>query len=333
MKKSYILFTLFLFAFITVNSQILNLNRAKESAEDKTEQRVDNKVDEGIDKSLDKVEDFLFGKKKKKSKDNSESEKSVSEVEEPETTESTYNSTSSNESSYGESGQEPDIMKLFGSGTVEVKESFEFTSSIDIKVTTTDKKENVTVMTMKMLFPENEEYFGMEINSPDNTEEQMPPMKMVYDFESQQMVTMMINSGQKIGMVISINEEELAKWVDEDDSDIEDMPEWKKTGKTKNILGYTCEQYVFSDNDGSGEAWVSDDDDLNIGYAMNAMANSQDGKNNKGKSDYPDGAILEMTFTSDDGETMSWIATEIKTDTHIVIKTEGYQFMNLGGGK
>lgn len=326
MKKYKLLFlTLFITVF-TVNGQILSTKRVKKSAETKTQQRVDNKVDEGIDKGLDGVEDFLFGKKKKKKKEEMEEngDETVEEIQE------SMNASEYNEAYNKSDDQEPDMSKLFGSGgSVVVAESFEFNSSIDILMTTTDKKGNPTAMNMTMLFPDNEEYFGMEMGSSESQNEQMPPMKMIYDFKNEQMITMMNNSGQKMGMVMSINEEQLSEWTD-DDADIDEMPEWKKTGKTKTILGYSCEQYIFSSNDGDGEAWVSDDDDLNIGYAMNAMANAQ--KKNK-NSEYPDGAILEMTFNGNDGEKMTWISTDIKTDTNISLKTEGYQFMAIGGGQ
>jgi hypothetical protein len=332
MKKYNLLFLAFLFTIFTVNGQLLSTKRVKKSAENKTQQRVDKKVDEGIDKGLDGVEDFLFGKKKKKTKE---------EIEEIEVevisdfNDSTYQAAygDNNSASDGSNDQEPDMSKLFGGGgTVEVAESFEFNSSIDIVVTTTDKKGNVNKMYMAMLFPDNQEYFGMEMKGGDDPNQEMPPMKMIYDFKNQQMITMMINGAQKIGMVISLDEELLEKWAESDDNDIEEMPEWKKTGKTKEILGYECEQYVFSNEDGNGEAWVADEDDLNIGYAMNAMASVQQ-KNDKGNNEYPDGAILEMTFNGDDGETMTWKSIDIVTDTNISLKTEGYQFMAIGGGK
>ena len=329
MKNSSVLFFAFIFTIFTVNGQLLSSKRVKKSADAKAQQRVDNKVDEGIDKGLDKMEDFLFGKKKKKKKEEIDEnpDEAVKEME------NSLDASEYNEAyNSSDTDQEPDMSKLFGSmgGSVEVAESFEFNSSIDIVVTTTDNKGKATIMNMTMLFPEDNEYFGMETKGSDNPKEEIPPMKMIYDFENEQMITMMINGQQKIGMVISIDKEQLSKWADDDDNDIDELPEWTKTGKTKKILGYTCDQYIFSNEDGKGEAWVTEDDDLNIGYAMNAMTNAQKQDN---KNEYPDGAILEMTFNGDDGEKMTWVSTDIKTDTNISLKTEGYQFMAIGGGQ
>ena len=332
MKKYNLLILALFFTFFTVNGQLLSTKRIKKSAENKTQQRVDNKVDQGIDKGLDKAEDFLFGKKKKKKKEEIKEDdtEAVKEIE-GSLDASEYNEAFNN--SDKETDQEPDMSMLFGGGgKVDVAESFEFNSSIDIVVTTTDKKGKASTMNMTMLFPDNEDYFGMEVGSQDSKDEQIPPMKMIYDFKNKQMITMMNNGGQKMGMVMSIDEEQLAKWADDEDGDIDEIPEWKKTGKTKTILGYDCEQYVFTSNDGGGEAWVADDDDLHIGYAMNAMANAQK-KDKNSDNEYPDGAILEMNFNGNDGEKMTWISTDIKTDTEISLKTEGYQFMSLGGGK
>ena len=77
------------------------------------------------------------------------------------------------------------------------------------------------------------------------------------------MITMMDNSGQKIGMVMSIEEDQLSKWAESEDYKIDEMPEWSKTGKTKDILGYNCEQYIFSkewfDENEVEEWWEGDD--------------------------------------------------------------------------
>ena len=231
-------------------------------------------------------------------------------------------------------GQDPDMSMFFGSGgSVEVADFFEFNSSIDILMTTYDKKGKTNSINMTMLFPEDEEdYFGMEMKGSDNPKQEMPPMKMIYDFKNQQIITMMDNGGQKIGMVMGIEEDQIAKWAESEDYEIDEMPEWSKTGKTKDIMGYNCEQYIFSSEDGKGEAWVTDDDDLKIGYAMNAMAQAQKQKN-KNNNEYPDGAILEMTYNGTDGEKMTWITTNIETDTNLKLMTTGYQFMSMGGGK
>lgn len=323
--KNYVLLIIALFfSFSTLDAQLLSTKRVKKSAETKSKQRVDKKVDQGIDKSLDSVEDFLFGSKKKKQKTNDSSTVEY----ETEMTAEEYNE------AYSETnvGQEPDYSSMFG-GTVEVADFFEFNSSIDMLMTTYDKKGKTNVINMTMLFPEDEEdYFGMEIKESENAKQEMPQMKMIYDFKNQQMITMLDNEGQKMGMVMSIDEDQLSKWAESEDYDIDEVPEWSKTGKKKDILGYNCEQYIFSSEDGDGDAWVTDDDDLKIGYAMNAMAQAQK-KKNKSNNEYPDGAILEMNYNGKDGEKMNWITTNIETDTYIKLMTAGYQFMSMGGGK
>ena len=41
------------------------------------------------------------------------------------------------------------------------------------------------------------------------------------------------------------------------DENIEDAFNMKKTGKTKKILGYTCNEYVATTDDGTSEMWVT----------------------------------------------------------------------------
>jgi len=320
MKKLFLLIFSLFFIFFSLNAQILSLKRAKKSANAKTQQRVDNKVDEGIDKGLDSAEDFLFGKKKKKNTKADTTE--TSEGSEMDNAEQNQNQ------SEVQAEDMPDMSGFFGNNTVEVPEEFVFINSILFLMTTTDKKGENTKMKMKMHFPDEDDYFGMEITEMSNAGQGMPTNSIIiFDNRNQQMITMVDNQGQKMGIAMKMDEETMNKYSDKNDGEENENVNWEKTGKTKDILGYTCEQYIVNSEEGNGEFWMSDQDDLDIGNALNRMANSQPDNDNV---DYPEGAMLEMNYKMKDGSTMIWEAIEIEIGKTHSIKTTGYQFMSLG---
>ncbi len=53
--------------------------------------------------------------------------------------------------------------------------------------------------------------------------------------------------------------------------------DWQRTGEQKTIKGYSCEKFIFSDNDGSGdyaEVWMTRDVDINWGMLAEPWSGS-----------------------------------------------------------
>lgn len=305
---------------LSMAGQIITKEEVEERTEQKTEQRVDQKVDQGIDKGLDAIEGLLFGKKNKKNKNQKNSSATSSE------------STSSEESNDAYMGA---MSKLFG-GQVEVKEAYDFTAYSDIDITMTDKKGKVETMAFRYLFPEEATYVGMEFQSMSSTDD-MPPTFTIFDWENFQMITLIETSGQKMGVAMRLDPEEIDAATTEE---IEVAPEedvsFYKTGRTKKILGYNCEEYKMKSEDGEGSFWVTDETDLHIGLAMGAMSkgSGQQGKNQPKydlPANYPQGAMLEMEYLDTKGDKMLMTTKEINTSHSQSISTKGYTFMSMGG--
>lgn len=307
---------------LSLQAQIITKEEVEERAEQKTEQRVDQKVDQGIDKGLDAIEGLLFGKKKKKNKKSNDQEYSQEE-------ESSSSSSSADDAYMGA------MSKLFGGGNVDVQESYDFGAYSDVEITMTDKKGKVETMSMRYLFSKEATYVGMEFKEMSSTEE-MPPSFTIFDWENYQMITLIETSGQKMGVAMNLNPEEIAaasmEEMEEDDEEIK----FYKTGRTKKILGYTCEEYKMESEDGEGSFWMTDETDLHIGLAMGAMSmgNTSNGKSKSQydlPANYPEGAMLEMEYVDDKGEKMLMTTKEINTNHNQSISTAGYTFMSMGG--
>lgn len=323
----YIIITWMALLFsLTVQAQIVTKEEVEERAEEKTEQRVDQKIDQGIDKGLDAVEGLLFGKKKRKKNRNRDQDQERSQE-----------STTEEESAGNNFGMQA-MSKMFG-GDVEVRDRYDFNAYSDVEVITTDKKGRTERMEFRYLFPEEEAYVGMEFTSMGEGEE-MPPSFSIFDMEEKQMVTLIESGGQKMGVAISLDPETLnaSDWEEQEEWDEEEL-QFRKTGRTKKILGYTCEEYVMEQEEGKSTFWVTDETDLHIGMAMGAMsAGSQQGQQQQAQydlpEDFPQGAMLEMTFEDYEEEsTMQMNTLSIEENVPKSVSTEGYTFMSMGGNK
>ncbi len=229
-----------------------------------------------------------------------------------------------------------ELLNSMANSSTEVKiaDTYSFNTSVDILITSVEKnKKKPTEMKMRMLFPIDDPenaYYGIELLEMEGEIDEVPENLIVFDYLNYQMISLIDNSGQKMGFTMSLSQEQIDEWIEEEEESDDKDVDFRKTGETKNILGYSCDQYVFEGEDGSGEFWVSNDDDLKIGMALNSMANQGKKKSYDMPDDYPEGAILEMNYTGEDGSGMTWIATAIDKKINRAVNTDDYQFMNIG---
>lgn len=307
-----------LFCSTFVMGQVVD--RTEERAKEKTNQRVDQKIDKGIDKGLDAIEG-LFSKKKKTDK-NEEKEN-----------DSNSDSAGSDSQNNQESADQSAAMmsKLFG-GDVDVEDSYSFDHNMILNIQTWDKKgKEQDPMDTKMYFSETEPNFGMEVNAEGSES------FMIYDMQSYQMVTLINTDGQKMGMAMKFDP---ANFEDQMEKTKEENIKYsfEKTGKTKVISGYDCEEYVMTSTEGDEEwdysYWVTDDIEANwMGYMSNMMAtNKKMSSEYELPEDYPQGAMIQIIGESKKNEEKTITTVkEFNKNQPKSFSTEGYQFMNMPG--
>lgn len=305
MKLFSTLLCLLAFAFST-QAQIVD--KTKDKAKNKTNRRIDNKIDKGLDKGLDGIEGLFKKKNKDKDKDNAEQEELSKEEQE---------------------AQNAAAMSMMGFGSAaDVKEKYSFDHELEYKITTTEKKGKDTQnMNMIMMFSEKDPLFGSKMQLPEGAS------SSIYDYEKGQMITLTQTQGMNMGMVMNIDQEAVAEYTAEE-SDKEPDYSLEKTGNTKDILGYKCEEWKMEDDENTSLIWLTNDLDINIGRAFSSMAAASKGKSNMPGADYPSGTMMEVTSTEKkSGDIYHMVATRVDMNSNSSVSTEGYQFMNMGGGK
>ena len=108
----------------------------------------------------------------------------------------------------------------------------------------------------------------------------------------------------------------------------------KATGKQKKILGYTCNQYLFSSPDTNGEIWVAEDLDLQNYNFMSYWQQMSRKNPNQGPEDWgkmKDGFVLEFKMQDKDGRESTLTATGIDDNAKAEYDMKKYQIMDMSG--
>ncbi|MEM9052914.1 MAG: DUF4412 domain-containing protein [Bacteroidota bacterium] len=110
----------------------------------------------------------------------------------------------------------------------------------------------------------------------------------------------------------------------------------RKTGKSKEISGYNCDEYVVNTKEEIDEKityWITEEADADWVTGMAGMSGmNQNMPSVYAGSGYPeDGSIIQIVTEEKNGESYVLTVKEIQTDQNISISTKGYTFMNMPG--
>ncbi len=234
------------------------------------------------------------------------------------------------------SGQEGLDFSRFLGGKVDLKykDEYSFSSRLYMVMETFDKKETMK-MDLYMYFSGNSPSVGMETKSFTNKDGESAPLNssMVMDGENKCFIILTDLGGTKMGMISAIPDE---KNKPDGKQDHNFKPaDLKKSGKTKMIAGYKCEEYTYTDadNKSSGKLYFTKDINLKIdkrGWSRTGMEAYY------GNSEFEGGIILGNEAYDEKGNlTMRSEAKEINPNFSYNIGVKGYTLrqMNFNQGK
>lgn len=157
---------------------------------------------------------------------------------------------------------------LFGNKvTLKYSDDYSFTSRIHMITEQYDNKE-VLKMNFYMFYSANYPSIGIETETITDDEEQMAMnAKMVMDGENKVFIMLTDINGMKMGTIGEVPEENTTV-TGPDGKPVKNYtpPEFTKTGNTRVIAGYKCDEYTYK-NPGdktSGKVWFTKDANLKI---------------------------------------------------------------------
>jgi hypothetical protein len=231
-------------------------------------------------------------------------------------------------------GQGMNFGGLFG-GKVDLKykEEYSFTSRLYMQTETYDKKE-VMKMDLLMYFSANSPSVGIETKSITDEQGNSTPVvtSMVMDGENKCFLMLTDVNGSKMGIISPIPDENTAQTQqDGKPAQKSTPPSFTKTGGTKVIAGYKCDEYSYTnpENKTSGKVWFTKDANLNIdkrGWQKTGMGAYY------GYAGFNEGIILANEAYDDKGKlTMKSETKEINPNFSHSIAVKGYSLrqMNL----
>ena len=156
----------------------------------------------------------------------------------------------------------------------------------------------------------------------------------IIDAENKATIILSDENGEKTGIVYGLSTLSMPEESNQSTT-VEETPELystnekiKKTGKTKKIAGYTCEQFTITDEDTEGEMWMTRDLKLESSDFLGAIFNVGMATSGMGMGW---GFLMESTFVKKGTGAKSFM-TITKVDPNIDRKftLSDYSITNMG---
>lgn len=216
------------------------------------------------------------------------------------------------------------IMSAMGlTGNVEHEDVYHFNAYIQMELTTYKKngKLDDQVLYDNYLHKEDADY-AMEFKDKDATS------TIVFDTKNSAMLILTESDGEKTGFATTIDAEALADEIEEYEDTDPDSYKPVKTGRTKVILGYSCDEYLVEDEGAEVHMWVSE----KLGKEMRKewMKNQQTFGGLFIHAYAMNGMVLEYDVVDDDGEKSVMQVTKIDLNHSHKVNTNGYTIMSMG---
>jgi hypothetical protein len=222
--------------------------------------------------------------------------------------------------------------KLFGNKIdLKYKEDYSFTSRIYMVTETYDKKD-VVKMDFYMFYSSSAPVVGIETKTIADEKGEATPVtaQMVMDGENKSFIMLTDMGEMKMGMISAIPDENAAP---ADDKSKKTAPtKFTKTGNTRVIVGYKCDEYTYINEDKTtGKVWFTKDAKLKIdkrGWSNSNM------KAYYGNPEFNDGIILANEAYDDKGKLQMKSETkEINENFPHSISVKGYTLRQMNTRK
>ncbi len=195
------------------------------------------------------------------------------------------------------------IMKSIGSD-VEVDESYDFSGFATLEITGVDEKgKPIEPVLFKSYFSENPNITGMEFS--ENNKKQEDLYVMILDFNRNLSISLFENEGQKMRMAFEYNYAQMSAAVPTEDMEEpinETDVSFKKTGNSKTILGFDCDEYLIETEENQTNYWVTQkpiNGQASFWAKNNPFLTSKMEENNPGLfENLPTGNMLEAYIVS-----------------------------------
>lgn len=149
---------------------------------------------------------------------------------------------------------------------------------------------------------------------------------ILFDSSAFAMIILADDEGEKTGFATRLNPEKIEGMVEDE---IEDTNGFKplKTGKTKKILGYSCDEYLVEEEGQEAHMWISEKLGKEISKEM--LSNSTVFGSAFQYSRAVNGMVLEYELVDDNGERTVMEVTDLDLKKAHTFSTKGYSITSM----
>ena len=149
---------------------------------------------------------------------------------------------------------------------------------------------------------------------------------ILYDSERLALIILSDDDGEKTGFATLFDPDEPEEDIEENEAHSDLKP--YKTGKTKKILGYTCDEYLEEDESSEVHMWISEKLGKEISKEMLSNPNAFGAAFHYSRT--VDGMILEYDIIDkDNGEKTELLVTDLDLNRNHSISTSGYHIISM----
>lgn len=314
LKNSFALVIVFFLVQPAQGQRILRdiRNKVQERVEKKVEEKAEEKVDEAIDKQLDKIEEALEEEAGENSDKPSREEKDAERAQ-----------------------RMQNILKGMGmSGEpVPVADNYQFSHLIQMHVESFDKNGNMESEGEFIThFDPGSQSMAYEVVSGDVGNQGQG--LFIIDATNGAAIILSDENGEKTGIVYGMGaffQSMGQSW--EEEAELDETPEnylanpnVEKTGKTKTIAGYKCDEYIYSDETSESNIWITKDLKLNTRDFFSTLFQTS-----LYSHGIPWGYMMEVTTNDKEtGEKSFMQVTDVDESSNKRFALNEYQITNLG---
>jgi hypothetical protein len=232
MKKHSTIILILVFSIFSLIAEAQIGNRLKRAVERGVSEAVEKKTEEAArdiaEKQLDKALESLYG-----DEENQSEEKRAS-----------------------------NLSRMMNSLNMdaETKDAYYFSGYAEMEISGTEANGKAREPAqIKTYFNENENYSGMEFSENAKSKEKST---MIFDFDNDVSIVLMDNKGERYSIAMVMDWEQLSETaIDaaQNESELADYKDFsfERTGKTKTIHGYVCDEIAYEGPEERGSYWVS----------------------------------------------------------------------------
>lgn len=221
-------------------------------------------------------------------------------------------------------------MMIAGSESVPIEDSYSFDKQVMYKMEISGE-DKPSIVNYEMWFSDSSEYMATRVQGNESPDSRDMPSSMLSILDEKNKAMIIIMQEQKIAQVLSMDKiKDIAIEENEKDSVQTDFNSIKKSGRTKKILGHTCEEFISTNESNTFSFWVTQELEM---FQKNMFFNISQSLGGNSFSTVPEeakGFMMEMKFeNTETNEKGSMTVIDIQTLENNINMNE-YQLMSLG---